>query len=254
MRLCKFSLFVYFLFNQSISFGLFEGRDCLKSQFNIQVSHKGPPLGFLLNKLKIKKKNCVIIVEKEKLRLVRSKWEFDVCRYPIHIKEGTGAVKVHKKLRKNCDFSTENKDSFCNSLKDLKNAISDYGLIFAQGEKENLLSYHGKVYCTFLLVNFYFDEEKIFSFTDEKKTSRYFGNLTKIKTYLALKEKEKEKINDGPDKGLEEKPEEKADKKTSKGMGSSKLKVIKEVIEEKPLDGTSDNQNEAKETEDPGVF
>ncbi len=37
-------------------------------------------------------------------------------------------------------------------------------------------------------------------------------------------------------------------------MGSSKLKVIKEVIEEKPLDGTSDNQNEAKETEDPGVF
>ena len=55
-------------------------------------------------------------------------------------------------------------------------------------------------------------------------------------------------------KGAKEKPEEKADKKTSKGMGSSKLKVIKEVIEEKPLDGTSDNQNEAKETEDPGVF
>ena len=167
MQLCKFSFFVFLILYQFKAFGLFKGSDCLKSQFKIQVSHKGPPFGFLLNKLKIEKKNCVLIVEKEKLRFARSKWEFDVCRYPIHIKEGAGAIKVHKKLRKNCDFTTDNKDSFCNSLKDLKNAISDYGLIFAQGEKEDLLSDHGKVYCSFLLVNFYFDNEKIFSFKDD---------------------------------------------------------------------------------------
>ena len=74
-------------------------------------------------------------------------------------------------------------------------------------------------------------------------------NLVKAKEYKIKLQGGLETIN-----LLEEKPEEKADKKTSKGMGSSKLKVIKEVIEEKPLDGTADNQNEAKETEDPGVF
>ena len=252
MQLCKFSSIVFLLFYQSVSYGMFEGYDCLKSQFNIQVSHKGQPLGLLLNKLKIKKKNCVVIVEKEKLRLVRSKWEFDVCRYPIHIKEGTGAVKVHKKLRKNCDFTADNKDNFCNSLKDLKNAISDYGLIFAQGEKENLLSYHGKVYCTFLLVNFYFDEEKIFSFTDEKKTSRYFEILKKFKTGLAVKEKSKN--IDGLDQKLEEKPEDKSDIELSKNTGVSELKITKEVIEEKPHDATDDHQNEAKGKEELGVF
>ena len=31
---------------------------------------------------------------------------------------------------------------------------------FAKGEKEDLLSDHGKVNCSFLLINLYFDEEK----------------------------------------------------------------------------------------------
>jgi len=244
MQLCKFSLFIYLLFYQSISFGLFEGSDCLKSQFSIQISHKGPPLGFLLNKLKVKKNNCVLVVEKEKLRLARSKWEFDVCRYPIHIKEGTGAVKVHKKLRKSCDFTTENKDSFCNSLKDLKNAISDYGLIFAHGEKEDLLSDHGKIYCTFLLINLYFDDERIFSFTDDKKTSFYFGKSAKKNTNLDPKESKKT-----IDESIE---------KATKESGSPSLKANEELIEEKPQDSTTDSttvsSDETKVKEDLGTF
>ncbi len=243
MQLCKFSLFVYLLFYQVSSYGLFQGNDCLKSQFNIQVSHKGPPLGFLLNKLKIKKTKCVLIVEKEKLRLLRSKWEFDVCRYPIHIKVGTGAVKVHKKLRKSCDFTTENKDSFCNSLKSLKNAISDYGLIFAQGEKENLLSDHGKVYCAFLLINHYFDEEKIFSFADEKKTSLYFEKITGKKNEIDLK---------GSKQG-----NQKENQKSTEDLKSAKLKGEEKVTEQKNHDSSVDNldpDNIENDKEDLGVF
>ncbi len=240
MQLCKFSLFIYFLFYQSTSFGLFKGNDCLKSQFNIQVSHKGPPLGFLLNKLKIEKKNCVLVVEKEKLRLIRSKWEFDVCRYPIHLKVGTGAIKVHKKLRKNCDYTTDNKDQFCNSLKNLKNVVSDYGLIFAQGEKENLLSDHGKVYCTFLLINHYFDKENIFSFADDKKTSFYFEKVKVNKHDLGLKEEKKEI------KGKRVKPIE--------TLKVDDFKVKDTPLEKKPQDSTTDHHNEAKSEEDLGTF
>ena len=239
MQLCKFSLIIFLLFYRSVSFGLFEGRDCLKSQFNIQVSHKGPPMGFLLNKLKIEKRNCVLIVEKEKFRLIRSKWEFDVCRYPIHIKEGAGAIKVHKKLRKSCDFSSENKDKFCNSLKDLKNAISDYGLIFAKGEKEDLLSDHGKVYCSFLLINFYFDEEKIFSFNDDLKTTQYFTKGVEIKTENESENTDEVSIED------------------TSIIEDEKAPVIKldvKKLEEKSQDSTVDNKPETKAKENAETF
>ena len=113
MPLCKFSLIVTFIFYAYNLFPSFSGKDCLKSSFNIEVSHKGPPLGLFNNKLRIDKKDCVLIIEKEKFRYLRSKWELDVCRFPIHIKEGAGAINVHKKVRPSCDFSSENKDKFC---------------------------------------------------------------------------------------------------------------------------------------------
>jgi hypothetical protein len=169
----------------------------LNSSFKIEVSHKGPPFGLFNNKLRIDKKNCVIIIEKEKFRYLRSRWEFDTCRFPIHIKEGAGAINVHKKVRPSCDFSSENKDKFCNSLKELKGVVQDYGLIFANGEKENIGTDHGKVYCSFLLINFYFDKSTIFGLQDDEKANNVFGDIfNKTQNELAsntevVKEEEK---------------------------------------------------------------
>lgn len=197
MQLCKFSFTIILSFYAHSLFSYFSGKDCLNSSFNIEVSHKGPPFGLFNNKLRIDKKNCVIIIEKEKFRYLRSRWEFDTCRFPIHIKEGAGAINVHKKVRPSCDFSSENKDKFCNSLKELKGVVQDYGLIFANGEKENIGTDHGKVYCSFLLINFYFDKSTIFGLQDDEKANNVFGDIfNKTQNELAsntevVKEEEK---------------------------------------------------------------
>ena len=179
MRLCKFSwpLFLFLMINEGYSY--FSGTDCLKSTFNIEVSHKGQPFGLLKNKLRVDKKDCVLIVEKEKYRFFRSRWELDVCRFPIHIKEGAGAIDVFKKTVPICKLKGENQGPFCHSLKKLKGVIQDYGLIFATGEKENISSNHGKIYCSFLLINFYFDENKVFGLQGDQKTNRIFRDIFK---------------------------------------------------------------------------
>ena len=124
------------------------------------------------------------------------------------------------------------------NIKDLKNAISDYGLIFAKGEKEDLLSDHGKVYCSFLLINFYFDEEKIFSFKDDLKTTQYFS-----KTTINDVEKESEVISD-----------EKIKDSARKDKNILEVDVSDPKEEIKPQDSTVDDQPEAKVKEEIGVF
>ena len=216
MPLCKFSLIVTFIFYAFNLFPSFSGKDCLKSSFNIEVSHKGPPLGLFNNKLRIDKKDCVLIIEKEKFRYLRSKWELDVCRFPIHIKEGAGAINVHKKVRPSCDFSSENKDKFCNSLKDLKGVVQDYGLIFAKGEKENINSDHGKVYCSFLLINFYFDKDTIFGLQDDEKANNVFGDtFNKVQNEDSLNPKDVEEDVKEDDKVEKPNPVEKEAEATS---------------------------------------
>ena len=41
---------------------------------------------------------------------------------------------------------------FCRKKEELENIISDEGLIFANGLKEDISSEHGKVYCTYLIL------------------------------------------------------------------------------------------------------
>ncbi len=64
------------------------------------------------------------------------------------------------------DKSRDTSD-FCAQYFEMMDIIQDDGLIFAEGDRDNLLSAHGKTYCSYLLLKKYLNESVIFSrYTD----------------------------------------------------------------------------------------
>lgn len=139
----------------------FTDMECLNSTFESSVSHKGMPFGLTETTVKVKKENCLIIVEHNELKYIYNKWEIDVCREPIHIKESSGAIEVLKKTG-NCNSPQKNEE-FCKAASKIEAVLQDDGLIFADGEKENLNSDHGRLYCTFLILKSYLRKDVIYS-------------------------------------------------------------------------------------------
>jgi hypothetical protein len=169
MLLYKFNLLLVTLF---FSFGLqagIDGLECLQSEFTASVSHKGFPFGLTQNILKLNKKNCELTLEHEKLKFMKKKWLIDVCRAPVHIKSGTtGEIEVIKKKTKCGTNAKAKNDEFCKTLTIMEQIIQDDGLIFAKGEKENISSEHGKIYCTYVLLRSYLRFNKVLSRTDSE--------------------------------------------------------------------------------------
>lgn len=128
------------------------------ASYETTVTHKGDLWGLMPKDLKIKKDVCEIVVEDK--GILESSWKIDVCREPIHIKATEkGSLSVYKRSKK-----CENSDGeFCESWKNLKSALEDKGLIFAQGEREKLDTSHGKIYCVYLLLQKHLDEGILFS-------------------------------------------------------------------------------------------
>jgi len=144
----------------------FSDMDCIKGSFEAKVSHKGFPFGLFTNNLDVKKKDCLITINHQKLSFIKNQWNIDICRSPVHIKYGTGSVDVLKR-----EGPCANGDNdFCNSLEEINNIIQNNGLIFADGERENITSNHGRIYCSFLLINSYLKEGVIFSRHKEYKS------------------------------------------------------------------------------------
>ena len=162
MYLYKFSvLFFSFLFVSSTAMARqFTDMECIKGNFKSEVSHKGQPFGLTQNILKIQKEQCVLRISHEKMKVMKNYWVVDVCREPVHIKKGAGAVEI---MKREGACSEGNKNSFCESVRNITKVIQDDGLIFAPGEKEDLASAHGRVYCTYLLMNSYLQKGIVFS-------------------------------------------------------------------------------------------
>ena len=160
MQFFKYSVLLLMLLPQIVMATAYSEVECLDSSYETEITHKGFPFGLTQNKLKITKERCVITVEHEKLKFVKSKWVVDVCREPIHIKKGAGAVEVIKREGL-CVDST--KSEYCGEYARLKSLIQDDGLIFAEGEKEDLASDHGRVYCSFSLLQRYLDQGIVLS-------------------------------------------------------------------------------------------
>jgi hypothetical protein len=148
------------LFFTSSAFSAFDEMQCLNSSFSTSVSHKGKPFGLTQNVIKIGKENCVITIEHEKLKFMKKKFVIDVCRAPVHIKAGVGAVEV---LKREGECDKKAKGEFCKELRFIEDIIQDDGLIFAKGEKEDIETDHGRIYCSYLLLKAYLESGRVLS-------------------------------------------------------------------------------------------
>lgn len=141
----------------------FSSKACLDSNYKMAMIHKGPLFGLLKQEFIIEKKNCIIHVTHRKY--LPKEWFIDVCREPVHIKvtSATG-VDVAKKENE-CIHKDKSKDTsnFCSQYFILMDVIQDDGLIFAEGDRDNLSSDHGKTYCSYLLLKKYLNDSVIFS-------------------------------------------------------------------------------------------
>ena len=157
MQLLKYS-FLLILFASNAFAMSFTSQVCLMGQFEAHIQNEGKYFGLVKNKLSIIKDQCNIKVKHKKI--LETEWKVDICREPVHIKMlSKGTLEVYKR-HGDCEDSS---DVFCDSWKELKKTIQDQGLIFAEGERENIQSAHGKTYCAYLLLRKYLEEGILFS-------------------------------------------------------------------------------------------
>ncbi len=145
----------------------FSPKACLDSFYKMRMIQKGPLFGLLKHEFVINKKACNMTITYRKY--FPREWQIDICREPVHIKvtSATG-IDVAKKTNEcmNNDKSRDTGD-FCAQYFDLIDVIQDEGLIFAEGDRDNLSSDHGKTFCTYLLLRRYLLDSIVFSrYTD----------------------------------------------------------------------------------------
>lgn len=159
-----FRLSLIILSFNAFSYSAFTDNQCLNEAFESNVEHKSGPFGINKVSLKVKKDLCVINVEFTRWFILKKAWQIDVCREPVHIKEASGSLIVHKKV--DCGLEAapnEEGQKYCQLKASLERIIKDEGLIYALGEKEDLSSDHGKIFCGFSLISKYLNESIIFN-------------------------------------------------------------------------------------------
>jgi hypothetical protein len=132
----------------------FSDSQCLNASFQTKIEHKGRPFGLFKNVLEIKKELCHITIDGQTMKVLHNHWSIDVCRHPVHIKDGPDEVDILKRVS-DCKNPTKSEAEYCSQMEEILRVIQDDGLIFADGEKEKLDSDHGKVYCTYLILQTY---------------------------------------------------------------------------------------------------
>lgn len=167
MAFIKFSFIVFLGMSSAFAQTRFSPKSCLDATYKMKMTQKGPLFGLIKQEFVIDKKNCIVHITHKKY--LPKEWFVDVCREPVHIKvtSATG-VDVAKKETEciNVDKSRDT-SNFCSQFFDMMDVIQDDGLIFAEGDRDNLSSDHGKVYCSYLLLKKYLNESVIFSrYTD----------------------------------------------------------------------------------------
>lgn len=158
MWFCKFSL-ILLIFSSSAFAQKFNSKQCLDSSFDTSIKHDGKFFGLIKNDLKLKKAGCLIDIYFK--NILETSWKIDVCRTPIHLKVKSKGTESFYKRSTNCSGSM--RDDFCDYWEDLKETLQDYGLIFAKGEREDLSTPHGQTFCTYLLLERYLADGRLFS-------------------------------------------------------------------------------------------
>ncbi|MBT3584023.1 MAG: hypothetical protein HN509_03875 [Halobacteriovoraceae bacterium] len=155
--------------------GGFSDGECLNANFKTAVEHKGKPFGMSKSQLNLQKEGCVVTLNHEAM-FMKKGWVLDVCRGPVHIKTQNDDV-----TKREAHCSVGGNSNFCGTLKKIQGILQDDGLIFASGEKEDLSSDHGKVYCAYILLNSYLGEGVVFSRHKQYPTSFIHREGKKIK-------------------------------------------------------------------------
>lgn len=177
MQWLKYSYLLGFIFiSSSVYANKFSSEECLNSKYDTQIKHKGKFFGLVENKISIQKKQCLIKVKFK--GILETTWKIDVCREPIHMKvTSKGSQDVYKREKK-CEETT--KSDFCYYRNELMENIQDHGLIFADGQREDLKQSHGQTYCSYLLLQRYLDNGVVFSTFETPK------NIYKEQTACAV--------------------------------------------------------------------
>jgi len=188
-RIIVLSSLSFFLIGEVFASNLYKTsitRKCLELTDSIQLEI---PMffNFLKHKLFLSKDRCVITVKNEKYFLSKKEWVIDICRVPVHIKMSGDAGRVVKKVKR-CDpfLEVQNKDDFCSQGDQVLKEISDLGLIYAQGERGDITSDHGKIACMHKLIYDYVINDVIFSVLDQKviQVNELFNNFDHKKDEL----------------------------------------------------------------------
>lgn len=154
----RFSI-ICFLFSAPVFAGKFTSEQCVQAKFKTQIGHDGKFFGLIKNELKLQKEECIIHISFK--NVLETKWKIDICREPIHIKvTAKGTQSVYKRNKK-CD--KKDQTEYCSFYNELDEILQDHGLIFADGEREDLNTSHGQAHCTYLLVKRYLKDGILFS-------------------------------------------------------------------------------------------
>jgi hypothetical protein len=167
MQWFKFNIFLILLLVVSnVYANKFSSKDCLDAEFETVMVNKAKLFGLLENRLSIKKNKCNLEISYK--GILETIWKVDVCREPIHMKvTSKGNQQVYKRENRKCQAS--DKADYCYYRHDLIEALQDHGLIFAEGNRENLKDAHGQTFCSYLLLQRYLDDGVIFSVYEEPK-------------------------------------------------------------------------------------
>lgn len=167
MAFIKFSILFLLIISTAFAQSRFSSKSCLDASYKMKMIQSGPLFGLLKQEFIINKSSCIVHITHKKY--LPKEWFVDVCREPVHIKvtSATGVDVAKKETECINQDKTKNTSDFCSQYFDLMDVIQDDGLIFAEGDRDNLSSHHGKTYCTYLLLKKYLNDSVVFSrYTD----------------------------------------------------------------------------------------
>ncbi len=167
MAFIKYSILFLLIISTAMAQSRFSSKSCLDASYKMKMTQSGPLFGLLKQEFIINKSSCIVHITHKKY--LPKEWFVDVCREPVHIKvtSATGVDVAKKETECINQDKTKNTSDFCSQYFDLMDVIQDDGLIFAEGDRDNLNSHHGKTYCTYLLLKKYLNDSVVFSrYTD----------------------------------------------------------------------------------------
>lgn len=203
----------------AVDYQPFFDNECLDKDFSVDINHRYGLFSLLEKNLNVNKEKCSIKVTLSYLYMFKKYWHVDVCRGPVHLKRGKDFGSIEK-IPVACVPDAEGVlPTFCRSKDDLQVALQDQGLLHADGEKENLESDHGKIYCSYLLVKKYLNEQLVFN-----RHKKYSGEIVPTPDYKL----KKNEIVPAENKKLETEEVEKENKEESENLKNS-IPLVREV-------------------------